>query len=86
MKNATFSDAAEAWLIARTTLDQAALVADDTDGNAIHACIGANHFLREVRLKLHHRARVHHGVEHVMHVIRHAMVAGQHVVQRIRRA
>ena len=45
-------DAAEARLLAGAALDQAALIGDHADGDALDARVAADHLAREVRLEL----------------------------------
>src|SRR5689334_4473330 len=78
-------DAAETRLLTLTTFDQAALIGDHANVDAIDARIATNHFASEISLKLIDLAIVEDGAEDVVHVVGHAVVAGQHIVERLRR-
>ena len=75
-------DAAEAWLLAGASLDEPALVGNDADADAVDAGVGTDHLARELALELRDGTVVNEHAENAMHVVRHAMVRRQEVVQR----
>ncbi|MNC87701.1 hypothetical protein D3C83_34490 [compost metagenome] len=74
-------DSAKARLLARTSLDQSALISDQADPDALDAGIAADHFGGEVGLELVDAALVDDRREHGAHVVGHAMIAGKKIVQ-----
>ena len=74
-------DAAEARRSPGTPLDEAALIGNHADRDALDARIAADHLLREVGLELVELAIIEHGAQQVMHVVLHAMIGRQHVVE-----
>src|SRR6185295_544631 len=74
-------DAAEARFLPGSALDQPSLVRNDADGDAVDSAIGADHLAREVALKLVELSVIDDRSQHGVHVVRHAMVLREKVVQ-----
>ncbi len=76
-------DAAEARLLALASFDEAALVRDHADRHALDARVAADHLAREGALELVELAVVDERAEQGTHVVRHAVVGRQQIVQRL---
>ena len=74
-------DAAKSRLFSLSALDQTALIRDDTDRDAIDARVAADHLPRDAFLELVNLAVVENRTEHCVHVVGHAMIGRQKIVQ-----
>src|SRR5262249_53629198 len=74
-------NSAEARFLSRPSLDEATLVRDEADADAANAHVAANDLLRQPRLEFVDGAVVDERVDDLVHVVRHAMVGWQYVVQ-----
>ena len=82
LRRLSVDDATEPRLLAGAALYESSLIRDHSNRNSANACVPANDLAGKAALKLIQRAIIDDQIEQGVHVIRHAMVCRQQIVNR----